>query len=107
MNDSRPLAEKLRHADGGHLTLALARQTAENYFAAFSSMLGDSRFTDTYKNLVAANPELDQASLSRLLFQLPRDENRPEWLYQILIEPFLAIQTNDEEEEETNDTYDY
>lgn len=91
MADTRPLAEKLKQADGKSLTLALARLQLEQYFFAVSDMLGDGRFDNVFKHQVKPLMKGEHDLACQFLHQLPHTQGRTGLLYQILIEPFIAM----------------
>ena len=111
MADTQSLAEKLKQADGKELTLALARLKLEHYFFAIADMLGDRRFDEIYNNQRLPDMKGAHDLVCQFLHQLPRTQERTGRLYQILIEPFLAMRIADgieeDMEEENDDTYDY
>lgn len=111
MADTRTLAEKLKQAGGKSLTLALARLQLEHYFFAVSDMLGDGRFDNIFNNQIAPHTEWEHDLVCQFLHQLPYIQGRTGLLYQILIEPFIAMRLADgieeDTEEENDDTDDY
>lgn len=106
MPDIRPLAEKLRQAGSRKLVIALARQALESYFSAFSDILEDKRFNDIYKNQIKTMVQEEEAFICQFLHQLPQTPERDDLLYQILVEPFAAMQVEDDEEMEEEDDND-
>lgn len=110
MADTRTLAEKLKQAGGKSLTLALARLQLQHYFFAVSDMLEDGRFDNIFNNQIAPHTEWEHDLVCQFLHQLSYIQGRTELLYQILIEPFIAMRLADgieEEEDNENDTDDY
>ena len=113
MADPKSLSEKLKQADGKSLTLALARQVMEYYFIGVSDLLDDWRFDDIYKAQIKPHMKNEPDLVCRFLHQLPSTQERTEILYQVLIEPFLAMRAaegiddeEDTEEENDDDTDD-
>ena len=108
MADPKSLSEKLKRADGRGLTLALARLQLGQYFFAVSDMLGDDRFDNVFINQVEPRMKGEFDLVSQFLHQLPHTQGRTELLYQILIEPFIAMRLADgiEDTEEENDDTD-
>ena len=106
MADTRTLAEMLKRADGRGLTLALARLQLGQYFFAVSDMLGDDRFDNVFINQVEPLMKGEFDLVSQFLHQLPHTQGRTELLYQILIEPFIAMRLADGIEEDTEEEND-
>ena len=93
MPDTRPLAEKLQQADGRQLTALLAQLTLESYFSAFGAACRNQA-------------QEGETPVCQFLHQLPQGPERDGLLYRILVEPFEAMQDdeNEEMEEEDDDT---
>ena len=94
MPDTRPLAEKLRQADGRQLTALLAQLTLESYFSAFGAACQNQA-------------QEGDVCVCQFLYQLPQGPERDGLLYRILVEPFEAMQVEDHEETEEEDNDDY
>ena len=110
MADPKSLTDKLKQADGKGLTLAFAQQVLEYYWIAVSDLLGDGCFNDIYRDKIKPYMKEEPELICRFLHQLPRTKKRTEILYQVLIEPFIAMRAadgiDDKMEDDKNDTDD-
>ena len=100
MADTR-LADQLRQIDGREMMIRLSYQTLEGYFFAVSDMLGDGHFDDVYNQM---KPSLEEdVSVCRFLHQLPHTLERSNLLYQVLIEPFAAMEGENDDDDDDDD----
>ena len=69
-------------------------------------MLGDGRFDNVFNHQIKPLMNGEHDLVSQFLHQLPHTQGRTELLYQILIEPFIAMRLADGIEEDTEDNED-
>lgn len=89
MNDMS-ITQRLKQLQALELTRHLAALFLENYFFAFSDMLGDGHFDDVYNQTIKPLSE-DDTYVCKFLSQIAQHPQRAALYYQILIEPFAAM----------------
>ena len=95
MADTR-LADQLRQVGSREMMIRLSYQTLEGFFFAVSDMLGDGHFDDVYNQI---KPTIEEdVTLCRFLHQLPPTAERSHLLYQVLVEPFAAMEGENDDD---------